>query len=162
MSEKKPFFFDPEPATTTSPRPTVGSGLFFDALKNAGVVQDADAAMPVKADGEMKEKATRYLIIEYGIYQNDYSLHLTPCDERKNLDTPTKVELAVVAALQVIKPLVPDQMRIDVYLPREDWKMKVVSVVIRGAATSWNFNPKAFEEGAVLPLFDAVQKVILS
>lgn len=162
MSNKPPFFFDPEPATTQTPRETVGSSSFFDALKGAGIIQSPDSdALPFETEGKMEELKTEYLIFAYGTYKDDYSIHIEPCHPKKNLSTPVKVELAIVEALKLIRPHVSDSMRIDVFLPRSEWERKVISIVLRGGAKAFGFRKDVFEEETPQQIFMKVQEVIL-
>jgi hypothetical protein len=154
----KGFFFDPE----TKVEPTKSqSGTFFSTLEEAGVIQSADQeSMPIEKEGEMSVLKTQFLILEFGSYKDDYSLHIEPCHDKKNLDSPYKVELAVVEALKLLRPATGD-IRIDVYLPKEEWKKKIISLVVRGAMKSWYFNQVEFEASVPSAVFDAVQHVIM-
>jgi hypothetical protein len=163
MTKKRPFFFDPEPGVIDRPGVTEGSSTFFNALKDAGIVQDAsEDPTQITIEGSMKEKESQIVHIEFGTCKDDYSLHITPIHDKRNLDTKYKVELAIVEAIKLIVPTLPPSFHVDVYKPRDDWQMKVISIVIRKAARAWNFEKLEFERTVIPAIVTAVEKVIMS
>lgn len=170
------FFFDEEKQKVVEPKPV---GEFFTALQNIGLIHDAplpffDEAKKAEAEvaagkgtlgtqirGQMKKMATGVLEIEYGTYDNDYSIHITPVHEKKNLRNDAHVEEALKAAILAIVPHVPQSVHVDIFPPRPDWKMKVISFVLRDGINAWNLDIKQLEEVAIPAMFKAVQEVIL-
>jgi hypothetical protein len=71
------------------------------------------------------------------------------------------VEEAVKAAIIAMHPSVPQNLSVHIHLPKPDWKMKVVSIVIKEGATAWNMDIPKFEKEVVPKVFSAVQEVIL-
>lgn len=175
--EKLTFFFDDVvSAQVTEPKL---SGEFLTALQNIGLIHDEplpffDEAKKAEAEvvagegtlgtqvrGQMKKMATGVLEIEYGTYDNDYSIHITPVHEKKNLRNDVHVEEALKAAILALVPHVPQSVHVDIFPPRPDWKMKVISFVLRDGINAWNLDIKQLEEVAIPAIFNAVQEVIL-
>jgi hypothetical protein len=163
--EKKPaFFFDNDsvPHITEMSVSTEGSNLFFDALKDAGIIQDFadEKEVGVKPDGNYDERKTQLVSLEFGVFKKDYSIHITPIHPKWNLDTQKKVDAAIMAAIRLVAAAVPPSFRIDVFQPRKDWELKVISLVIRDAASAWNFDVKEFEAEVIDKLLAEIDKVI--
>jgi len=160
------FFFDPEQKKETTLKPPfeVEPGSFFDVLQKAGVVKsaDGDEKIGVESEGQMTRLETPYLIIEFGTYKEDYSIHVEPCHIKKNLASTYQVEEAVSRMMKLLAVAIPQTLQVDIYLPREDWKRKVISMVLRKAAAVWNFDQKSIEEKVLPEMFKQVQEVILN
>lgn len=157
MTEKSYFF---ESETPAKPEPAKDRA-FFDALDVAGMIQESNDLVPVKAEASMKNLSNPVLALEYGTYQKDYAVHLTPHHPQRNLATDADVHQALREASVILNQYIPPTLQVAVSLPRADWKMKVISFVVKGGADAWNFDVPKFENEGIPKVFEAVQKVIL-
>lgn len=164
MDESKPvkFFFEEDNAAATQN----DGDSFFEAMKAAGVVQEAisedmTAEKQVSADGSMKKLESRVTSIEFGSYRGDYSVHVTPTHPTRNLGTDEQVKKALTALAVTLNEYVPHTVRVDLFLPQKDWEMKVISAKVVGGADIWNFDKVGLEEKGLPKLLEAVDKIIL-
>lgn len=173
MSGKK-FFFE-EDAPKAEVKPSTGGG-FFDALKQTGIVheqpanfdaalerakntEDKSGTMGVELEAEMKVIENQLVRIEYGVYQKNYAIHITPVNDKKNLRTDDQVKRAIEETAKILNSTVPYTMRVNIFMPRPDWKKKVISFVIENAASTWNFDQKKVES-RIPDIHQAIQLVI--
>lgn len=166
MSEKPKFFFE---ADTTAE----DSGLnqkehadtFFNTLKTAGVIQDSPEdsleAKQAQADASMKKLESKVLLIEYGTYQTHYAIHITPTHPVKNLSSEPMVKKALMEFVVILNEYVPYNLQVDLFLPREDWKMKVISAKVVDGTSAWNFNVALLESVGIPRIFNTIEKIIL-
>lgn len=151
------FFFEQEEEDT---KPSEDKEFFF-MLKEAGIVQQpGDKPQDISADAVMKQVSTKLVAVEYGTYQDNYAVHVTPVHPRKNLDE-SKVEDAIRQLILVMHEYVPQTLQVKIYPPRADWQMKVISFVIEGGATAWNFDVAEFESSGIPKIQMAMEKVIM-
>jgi len=169
MSEKPKFFFESDPAAEKpwdNLPPPEHADTFFSTLQSAGIIQDAPMEdmeeKKVAATASMKMVESKVLTLEYGTYQNNYAIHLTPIHPRKNLENDQDVKQAMYYLASILNEYVPHEVQVNLFLPRPDWKMKVVSAVVQNGATVWNFDRKRLEEEGIPRIFEAVEKVIMA
>ena len=156
MSERR-FFFDPDP-TENDRR----AGELVRTLTDVGVVKDSpDQPMGVETRANMAVLESPLLRIEYGPYENDYAIHLTPIHPRLNLRDERAVHRLLLGIIPVVMASVPTTLLVDLFLPRPEWQMKVLSFVFRGAATAWNFDRAAVEATLIPELSRITQEEIL-
>lgn len=139
---------------------------FFSTLQTAGIIKDSPLenmeAKTVQADASMQKLENKLLQLEYGVYQENYAVHITPVHPQKNLKDNAQVNRALLELAFILKEFVPDSVHVDLFLPRKDFEMKVLSAVVRNGTKEWGFNIKEFEEKAIPKLFKAIEKVIMS
>ena len=167
MSEKPKFFFEADAGTEDfTLTPQEHADTFFNTLQSAGIIQESPVedltAKKVEPEGVMKKLESKILSIEYGTYQDNYSVHLTPVHPTKNLKDDESVKKALKELVVTLNEYVPQTLRVDIFMPRPDWKMKVISAVVIDGAKTWNFNLKSLEEEGIPKIFAAVEKVIMS
>lgn len=177
------FFFDGDDDGSlipeSMPKPTVGdakspfftmgeAGLvegvvpnFFDAEVAARDTNNKEGTAAVEVQAQMKKMKTVYLEIDYGTYQNNYAVHITPVHEKKNIATEKQVQQVLHAAILALNEVVPYQVKVLIHPPRPEWKLKVISFVIEGATKAWNFDQAALEAKVIPKMFEEVQKIIL-
>jgi hypothetical protein len=146
MSEDK-FFFE-------------GDNELFNALKAAGIVEESTHEVQVEAS--MKQMSSKVLQLEFGTYQKNYSIHVTPIHPRRNLATDNDVDRAIEKLAITLNEYVPHTLEVKIHRPMSEWKMKVISVVIEGGANAWNFDLTKLEAECIPKLFKALEGVILS
>lgn len=160
MTGKPKFFFEPD-----DPSPDQAStDTFFSALKEAGVIQNPSFDMepkPAEMDASIKQMSSQVLLLEYGPYQKNYAIHITPIHERKHLKNDAAVRKALFELVTILNEFVPYTVQVDLHLPRSDWKMKVISAVIKDAAAAWNFDSDKLEKDGLPRIFKAIEKIIL-
>jgi hypothetical protein len=164
MSENPKFFFEEDLPDTSSPQE---NDTFFTSLKEAGILKEVESIgemneTRVELEASMKKKESKVLLLEYGPYKDDYAVHITPTHSARNLDTDERVKRAFVELCQHLNRYVPKTTQVELFPPNPQWKMKVISAVIKGGPSTWNFNIPLFEEEGIPALFQAVEKVILS
>jgi hypothetical protein len=115
-----------------------------------------------QAEAVMKKRESKVLLLEYGPYQKNYAIHLTPINPHRNLSTEASVKRACMDTVVVLNDYVPHTCRVDLFLPKTEWKMKVISAVVVGGADLWNFNTDQFEAEGIPRIFSAVEKIILA
>jgi hypothetical protein len=160
------FFFEPDEAQAPQ------NDSFFDALESAGVIQTSVNSNQVQSflnGGEqeaeslasMKRLDSRVLSVEYGTYRDNYAIHLTPIHPQKNLATDAHVRLALKELVLIMNEYVPYTLQVELFMPRDDWKMKVISAVIKNAAGAWNFDSEKFDLEAIPRIHAAVEAVCM-
>ncbi len=160
------FFFEPDEAQAPQ------NDSFFNALESAGVIQTHSKAEQVQnflSGGEqgaepaasMKKYESRLVSIEHGTYQNNYAIHLTPIHPQKNLATDAHVKQALRELVLIMNEHVPYTLQVELFMPRDDWKMKVISAVIKNAAGAWNFDSEKFDREAIPRIHAAVEAVCM-
>lgn len=168
MSDNKPKFFfeeDPQPEGF-SLTPQEHTDTFFSILQSTGIIQDNPLedmeAKKAEADASMKKMESRVLVIEYGTYQDNYAVHLTPIHPQKNLKDDVMVKAALRELVVVLNEHVPHELNVKLFMPRSDWAMKVISAVVDRGAGNWNFNYNKLEEDGIPKIFQAVEKIIMA
>lgn len=161
----KKFFFEPDQEEEKKNEAIKESeaSFFFDALKESGIISEGGKeAGPdhIEAEAQMKEKKSRTLLLEYGVYQKNYAVHVTSTHPRKNLSERNKTKLALKELVVIMNEYVPPTLRVDLYLPHEDWTLKVISAVVIDGSKTWNFDIAKFESDGIPRIFDAVDQVI--
>lgn len=142
---KPKFFFEPDESSEDSGLTTPEqANTFFDTLREAGIIKENPAddmeVKQVSVTGTRDKLETRVVLVEYGIYNNDYSIHITPTHSVKNLASDSEVRQLLMKVIPVVNEYVPTTLQVDLFLPRTDWKMKVISLVIKGGASAWNLD----------------------
>jgi hypothetical protein len=168
MIEKPKFFFEsdetaPKELTLTSQE---HADTFFSTLQGAGIIQESPhedmEEKKIAADASMQKKESKVLVLEYGTYQDNYAIHLTPIHPRKNLENEQDVKQALYYLASILNEYVPHETQVNLFLPRADWKMKVISAVVQNGAHVWNFDKKRLEENGIPRIFEAVERVIMA
>lgn len=155
------FFFEGEESSIEKPEDSKEKEFFF-LLQEAGVVQQpGDEPEAVSSDAKMKNVASRLLDIEYGTYKDTYAVHLTAIHPAKNLSTEQKVYEAMRELVLIMNEFVPQTLQVKLHPPRADWQVKVISAVIEGGATAWNFDIPKFELEAVPRIQAAIERVVM-
>lgn len=135
---------------------------FFFLLQEAGVVQQpGDKPQDVASDAKMQTVSSRLISVEYGTYQENYAIHLTPVHPVKNLSTEQKVYEAMRELVLIMNEFVPQTLQVKLHPPRADWQVKVISAVIENGATAWNFDIPKFELEAIPRIQAAIEKVVM-
>jgi hypothetical protein len=167
MANSKPkFFFEADPAAKS---PGLSwqehAETFFSTLQDTGVVKESNLDLSEKTaaiDGEMKTSSSKLVQIEYGTYQNNYAVHITPIHPARNLRSEDSVKQAVYVLAKTLNEHVPYSSTVNLFLPRPDWKVKVISAVILEGAKTWNLDIKKLEREAIPKIMQEVEKVILA
>lgn len=160
------FFFEPD--ETEKPQ----NDSFFSALEAVGVIQthaNSDQVQNFLAGGEqeaeslasMKRLDSRVVSIEYGTYRDNYAIHVTPVHPQKNLATDAHVRLALKELVLIMNEYVPYTLQVELFLPRDDWKMKVISAVVKNAAGAWNFDTEKFDTDAIPRIHTAIEAICM-
>lgn len=157
MTDKPGFFFDADPDANNSP-----AGEFFNTLQAAGVIQESDEPVKTEAVAVMRQLESSLLTLQFGVYEGNYAVHITPIDKLRNLGTEQKMKLALFEATKLLSTYVPATLKVLIHMPRPEWKMKVISFVVEGGATAWHLDRNKLEEECMPMIFQAVQKVIVS
>lgn len=165
--DKPKFFFEEDKQDQTQALPAdEHASSFFSTLQAAGIIQEAVGEdlkeKKIEADASMNKMENKVLCVEYGTYQNTYAIHITPVHPQKNLKTDKEVEKAVWELVKIMKLYVPQSVHIDLFLPRKDWKMKVISAVIKDWEKDWAFDVNKLEGEGIPTLFKEVEKVIMA
>lgn len=164
--EKTKFFFEPDTQAGHDSGLTTEehADTFFSTLVDAGIIKDsADDDFETKtaeAQAFMRRLESSLLQLDFGTYQDNYAIHITPIHPKKNLSTDLLVKRALKELVLVMNEYVPYTCQVNLFLPRSEWKMKVISAVVVGGATAWNFDQTKFDDEAAPKIFKAVEKVI--
>jgi hypothetical protein len=152
------FFFEGE---SEKPKESADKEFFF-MLQEAGIVQQpGDKPQDIAADAKMQTQEGKLASVEYGTYQETYSIHVTSTHPKRNLSEGNKVQDAMRELIIVMNEYVPQTLKVVIHPPRSDWPMKVISAVVEGGATAWNFDIPQFEKEGVPRIIEAVEKVIM-
>ena len=166
MSGENKFFFesDPEDQDGGSFTPEDQANIFGSIVSEIGLKSDIDSMAPMSAvpdKVEMKTKTDNLILLEYGIVQNNYTIHLTPIHQRRNLSDNNKLNDAIKTIVLLMNKMVPFDLKVSIHLPQEDWEIKALSFVIEGGADAWNFNVADFEETIIPEIFDKISKICM-
>lgn len=154
------FFF--EDGNSQQPEKDSDEKQFFSMLQDAGVVQQpGDKPQEISSAASMKSLVGKVVTIEYGTYEDTYALHLTPTHPKRNLSDEQKVYDAMYQLAVIMNEYVPPTLQVKLYPPRADWQMKIISAVVEGGASAWNFDVEKFEAEAVARIHAAVEKVAM-
>lgn len=141
---------------------TAQPGSMDEAINWVEGVRPEEGAVTTAINGGMKRLEDTILQLEFGTYDGNYSVHLTPAHAQRNLRDDDHVAKAVNAAIVLLNQVVPYNLQVKIHMPRPDWKMKVISFVIEGGAHAWNFDIPKVEAECIPKIFEAVRGVILS
>ena len=158
--DKPKFFFDDEP----DPQTVADNEEFFSTLVNQGTVVQAKIDLSEKqidVQASMKKIGSQLVTVEFGVYQENYAIHITPIHPQRNIVNDPMLKKALRRVVVVLNEFVPYTLSVQLHLPREDWKMKVVSVVIAGGATAWNLDTDKLEVDCMPRILQAVEDVIM-
>lgn len=137
------FFFeeDTEEIISSGVSSEEQADIFGSSLEGMGVSGAPDSMEPISYEikpMKVKEKKTNLLLIEYGVVDQDYVLHITPTHPKWNFTDNKKLRTAIETVVIILNQIVPFDLKVEIHLPKEDWEVKVISFVIRGAANAWN------------------------
>lgn len=162
MTENNKFFFEDDNVAEKKE----DSDIFFNTLKSIAEVKEGERSQleesKITADAEMKKHKSGILELEYGRYINNYAIHLTPVHPKKNLATDSDVKIALKELVLIMNEFVPPSLRVDLFLPKNEWKLKVISAVIIDGANAWNFDIENFEKLAIPRIIKRIEQIILS
>lgn len=149
MSGNK-FFFeeDAESEQGTGVNFKEQADIFGDSLEQAGVKSTLGSMEPLKAEParlEMKQITNPMVLLEYGIVDKDYVVHITPTNPQRNLQNEVKLRAAIETTILAMNKAVPFDLQVKIHLPQKDWDIKVLSFVITQGADAWNFDIPSFE-----------------
>lgn len=167
MSEKPKFFFeeDPQADSESALTSTEHTSMFFNALKDVATVGEHEEneleEKQISATAVMKKMESKVLSIEYGTYENNYAIHATPIHPVVNLKTDKMVEAAMKILVVEMNAYVPFDLKVNLWFPRPDWKLKVISAVVEGGATAWNFDRQKLEDDGIPKIFKQIETLIL-
>lgn len=166
MTDKVKFFFEPDTQADNDTKMTTEehADTFFSTLVDAGFIQqNIDASFEAKtaeALASMKRLESSILQVDFGTYQDNYAVHVTPVNPKRNLSTDLALKRALKEIVLIMNEYVPFTCQVNLFLPRDEWKMKVISAVVVNGANAWNFDHSKFESEAAPKIFQAVEKVI--
>lgn len=167
MSEKPKFFFeeDPQADAESSLTSAEHSDMFFNTLKEVANVQEHQGneleEKQFSSLAAMKKMESKVLTMEYGTYEDNYAIHVTPIHPTVNLKTEKMVEAAMKAMVVEMNTYVPYDLQVNLWFPRPDWKLKVLSAVVEGGATAWNFDRQKLEDEGIPKIFKQIETLIL-
>ena len=149
MTSGNKFFFEEDAEDPISGvTHTEQADIFSDVLEGIGVSANIDSMEPMGAVAkrlEMHDIKNGLLHIEYGIVDQDYVIHLTPTHPKRNLSSDTKLRSSIEKTIMCLNKVVPFDLQVEIHLPRADWEIKVLSFIVRGAATAWNIDVSYLE-----------------
>ena len=164
--EKPKFFFETD---SSSEEYALSSqehaDTFFSTLKSSGIIHDSPDNLDeqqVTADAQMQRMEGPVLHIEYGTYQENYAIHLTPVHPQRNIRDDAMVRQVLLETVPILNDYVPQSLRVDIHPPRTDWKLKVISFVINGAAKSWALNTAQLEAEGIPRIYKKVEELIMA
>ena len=159
------FFFEADPAAT---EPGLSwkehAETFFNVLRDTGVIQTSESMEQkgVTASASMQVKSSKVLQVEFGTYQDNYAVHVTPIHPVKNIRTDGQMKAALFLLVKILNDYVPYNLQVNIHMPRADWKIKVVSAVVQGGATSWNFDRERLEREGIDRIIREIDRVLLA
>lgn len=159
---KDRFFFEEDPAATGDTQLTweEHADAFFNIIgKDRGDV--SFEPHDVGVDMKTEHKATSLLDIEYGVVRADYVIHITPIHAHKNLTKLQLLNQAVLVAAKLLHSTISSTQHADIMLPRADYEVKVISLLIRDGANAWNLDTKKIEEELVPQLLEQIGKICM-
>lgn len=136
--------------------------IFSDSVSQAGVSGKIDSMAPMKVEAapvEVKQERTSLALVEFGVVDKNYAIHITPTHPQRNLKDHKKMRAAIEAAIIEMNRHVPPDLQVNIHLPQEDWDIKVLSFVVQGGAAAWNFDIAAFESEAVPVILKKVSDI---
>lgn len=162
MTDKdRKFFFEEDPELEE----TIKSGVFFQELEKSGIIKTTEGMdmNPLTPEPESKTKTERTATVEveFGRVKDDYVLHVTPIHPRKNLKKRALLESAVKTCVVNLNKVVPPSLRVDIYLPQDDWEIKAISFIIRDGWTAWNLDRDKLEAETVPTLLTEVGAICM-
>ena len=164
MSGENKFFFeeDPEGGELTAKDQADIFGHLMSEVELTSAIESMEP-MGVELDGkiEMKTHSDNLITLEYGIVQDNYTLHITPIHQRRNLTSQNKLNEAIKSVILLMNQKVPFDLKVAIHLPQEDWEIKALSFVIEGGANAWNFNIPEFEELIIPEIFKSVSNICM-
>lgn len=164
MDETK-FFFEPDTETSESGITNEEhADTFFNTLKEAGIIHEqipeSMEAQQAQAQAAMSKVETRLLQVEFGTYLDNYAVHITPTHPQRNLSDELAVKKALKELVLILNDYVPYTLQVQLHLPQSDWKMKVLSAVVVGGASAWNFDTDKLEKEGIPRLIAAIESII--
>jgi len=161
MDGENKFFFeeDSDTAGATGVSAEEQADIFGNILSESGVTSSIESMAPMVAQPvamSTKKMENAVAVIEYGIVDKDYVLHITPVHPQRNLSADHKLNAALKAVVISLNEIVPFDLQVMIHPPQEDWKVKALSFVIKEGAEAWNFDREKFEDETV---HDIAQKI---
>lgn len=165
MSDNK-FFFEEDPAAEESGVTwNEHADTFFHGLKEADLLKEREkidfAPMGTQVEMQTEHKTTKLVDIEFGVVKSDYVIHITPVHSTKNLTKRPLLEEAVKHAVVELNKVVPSNLNVEIFLPREDYEIKAISFIIREGADAWNLDMKKLSNEVVPKMLEDIGKICM-
>lgn len=145
------------------------TSTFLDTLKKEGYIKetssDFDLGGVKKAETDMSTKHVHNSLVdvEFGTVRTNYVIHITPTHPHKNLAHQKLLEQAVRSAIIILNNgIIPPNLDVDIFLPRDDYKIKSISFTIKDGAEAWNLDVSKIEKEAVPKLLDQIGKICMA
>ena len=163
MTSGNKFFFEEDiEELSTGVTPIEQADFFNGVVGGLGVSGALDSMEPMEAQAkrlEMKDIKNNLVMVEYGIVDKDYVLHITPLHAKRNLTNDTKLRIAIEQTMIALNKIIPFDIQVEIHLPREDYEVKALSFVARGAAVAWNLSTTDLDNlitGEIVPALTTI------
>ena len=166
MSGENKFFFeeDSEASSDATINAKDQADIFGAIVAEAGVSSNLESMAPlemVAGKNELKTINTTIVTVEYGIVQDNYTVHITPTHKQRNLSRQSKFSEALEATIILMNTKVPFDLRVEIIPPQEDWEVKMLSFIIQGGATAWNFDIADFEATVIPKILEKITAICM-
>jgi autotransporter translocation and assembly factor TamB len=167
MGGENKFFFeeDSEEVSGAALNPEDEANIFGAIVSETGVSSQIESMEPITImpDGkvEMKSQNTQIVLIEYGIVQDNYAIHITPTHDKRNLSSDKKLNQAIESTILEMNKKVPLDLKVAIHLPQADWEVKALSFVVQGGANAWNFDIQEFEKESIPEILKKVTSICM-
>lgn len=160
------FFFEED----TSEQSPTGVGfeeqadIFSSSVKEVGIATHMGSMKPMQASVpkiDLKVIEDKLVRVEYGVIDADYVIHITPIHDRRNLKPDAKLKRAIEASVIEMNKSIPFDLQVAIHLPQESWDVKVLSFVVKGGASAWNFDQDSFGRVAIPIIHKSVSDICL-
>jgi hypothetical protein len=163
VGENKFFFEDDSEDSSSSAKDQ--ADIFGAILEGVGINSHLESMAPmgVVPDGkvEMKSAKSQIVLIEYGIVQNNYAIHITPTHDKRNLSSDAKMGAAIKSIITEMNKKIPYELKVAIHLPQPDWEIKALSFVVEGGANAWNFDVAEFEAESIPAILKEVTQICM-
>lgn len=93
----------------------------------------------VKPIGDFTKYILGFVEVERGLSDTgDYVVHFSSYHKAKPFPKDNELFLRIIATY--LKPFIPSDIDVDIYLPPDAWEKKVISLIARGFGKQWNFD----------------------
>ena len=112
---------------------------FADVMKKVSGRNITDhESFRLKKTADMRVESQKFITINHGTHENNYIWHIKPNHKKRPWAVP--MDRVLFAIGKLLHEYIPNDILIDIHLPKADWQIEEITVKANAALDHWSVN----------------------